>query len=232
MLTSYVDNEVTADERLTVEDHLERCHACSVRVSRERAVRQRLRRWSAEARVGGAPLDWPAGFDTTLPRSESGRLRMAALSAAAIAIVLMTWGRWGSDDGVPLAARGQIGDSRCAGGHTHAAPELRNVSGRDCVRRCVEMGAEYVFVSQGVVYTIRNQALVDLTRLAGQDVEIEGEVRQNLLTVSSVRPAAVSRSNHEGFSQHVRVSAGQARRLGRRPRDEKKRRRSACGLRI
>lgn len=62
------------------------------------------------------------------------------------------------------------------------------MSGRDCVHRCVEMGAQYVFVSHGVVYSIRNQDFVGLTRFAGQDVELEGEVRKNLLTVSHVRP--------------------------------------------
>jgi hypothetical protein len=113
---------------------------------------------------------------------------------------------WGVVGSVPLAAHGRIGDDRCADGHAHVSAELRNLSGRDCVNRCVLMGAHYVFVSQGVVYTIRNQDFQDLTRFAGQDVQLEGELRQNLLTVERVRPLTVSRSNDSVFSRKVRVS--------------------------
>lgn len=205
-LTAYVDHEVSADERLIVEDHLRQCDACRRRVSREEAVRERLRRWSAEARINGAPLSWPAGSETLNHRPVGTFLRIAAVSAATIAIVSVMWSRWWVDAGVPLAARGQIGDSRCAGGHAHASAEMRNLSDRDCVHRCVLMGAHYVFISQGVVYHIRNQDFVDLTQFAGQDVQLEGEVQENLLTVSHVRPLAVSRSNNARVSQKVRVS--------------------------
>ena len=58
VLTSYVDDEVTAAERHLIEDHLERCDACRIQLGRERAVRQRLQRWSADARAQGAPLSW------------------------------------------------------------------------------------------------------------------------------------------------------------------------------
>jgi hypothetical protein len=121
-------------------------------------------------------------------------------------LVLVLWSRWPGDDGVVLAARGHITDSRCASGHTHTAPSLINMSGRDCVRRCVEMGAQYVFVSEGVIYSIRNQDLVDLTTWAGQDVQLEGEVRHNVLTVSQVRPLTARRSTKRLFSRIVRVS--------------------------
>lgn len=205
-LTSYVDNEVSAGERLIVEDHLRQCDACRRRVSREEAVRERLRRWSAEARVNGAPLSWPAGSETLNHRPVGTLLRIAAVSAATIAIVSVMWGRWWVDAGVPLAARGQIGDSRCAGGHAHASAELKNLTDRDCVHRCVLMGAHYVFVAQGVVYPIRNQDFVDLMRFAGRDVQLEGEMRQNMLTVVRVRPLTVSRSNDGVSSRKMRVS--------------------------
>jgi hypothetical protein len=133
-------------------------------------------------------------------------LRVAALSAAAIVIMFVLWNRPWVDAGVPLVAQGHIGDSRCAGGHAHAAAELPDMSGGDCVRRCVEMGAQYVFVSQGVVYPIRNQDFVDLTQFAGQNVQLEGEVRQNLLTVSHVRPLNVRHSHDDFFSRKVRAS--------------------------
>lgn len=205
-LTSYVDHEVSASERLIVEAHLRQCDACRRRVSREGAVRQRLRRWSAEAREDGAPLSRLEDSERLTHRNVGALLRIAALSTATIAIVFVTWGRWWVETGVLLSARGQINDSRCAGGHTHTSADLRNMSGRDCVQRCVEMGAHYVFVSQGVVYSIRNQDHVDLTRLAGQDVQLEGEMRQNLLTVSYVRPLTVSRSNNDVLPRNVKVS--------------------------
>lgn len=194
LLTSYVDDEVSGSERLIVEDHLRQCDACRDRARREAAVRQVLRRWSAETRVDGAPLSWSAGSETLTHRRVSTPLRVAALSTATIAMVFVMSSRWWIDAGDPLMARGHIGDSRCAGDHSHASAELMNLSRRDCVRRCVEMGAHYIFVSQGIVYTIRNQDFVDLTRFAGQDVQLEGEVRQHVLTVSHVRPLTASRS--------------------------------------
>jgi hypothetical protein len=202
-LTAYVDNEGSPDERRIVEDHLRECAACRGRVSREQAVREQLRRWSAEAHVNGAPLSWPA--ETANHRLGGTLLRIAAVSAATIAVVSVMSSRW-FDAGVSLTARGQIGDSRCAGGHAHASAEMRELSDHDCVNRCVLMGAHYVFISQGVVYAIGNQDFADLTRFAGQDVQIEGEVQQNVLTVSHVRPVTVSRLSNERVSQKVRMS--------------------------
>lgn len=205
-LTSYVDNEVSAGERRRIEDHLERCDGCRHRVSREQAVRQRLRRWSAEMRGGGVPLSWPAGTDAP-PRHRVGPLlRLGVVSTAAIALMLVVWNRWPAGAGVPFAAHGTLTDSRCASGHTHTAPALRNMTGGDCVRRCVELGAEYVFVSEGVVYPIRNQDFVELMHLAGQDVQLEGRVRRNLLTVSLVRPLTAHRSDNGRFSKEAKAS--------------------------
>ena len=204
-LTSYVDSEVSATERLIVEDHLRQCDACRRRLSHARAVRQRLQGWSAEARAQGAPLCWPAVPETRRYASLGALLGVAALVGTTV-IGLMTWNRGWFATGVPLTARGHISDSRCAGRHSHAAAELRNMSDRDCVWRCIEMGAQYVFISQGIVYPIRNQDFVDLMRLAGQDVQLEGEVRQRVLTVSHVRPLTVSRWNGAPFSRPGRVA--------------------------
>jgi len=206
VLTAYVDDEISAGERLIVEGHLKQCDACRCRVRREGAVRQRLQRLSTEARERGAPLSWPVGSETLRHRGVGTLLRIAALSTGTIVIALVISSLWGVVGSVPLAAHGRIGDDRCADGHAHVSAELRNLSGRDCVNRCVLMGAHYVFVSQGVVYTIRNQDFPDLTRFAGQDVQLEGELQQNLLTVERVRPLTVSRSNDSVFSRKVRVS--------------------------
>ena len=207
-LTSYVDDEASAGDRLIVEDHLRRCDACRDRVNHERAVRQALLRWSVEARVEGPPVSWRAGSRTLTRRPAGSLLRVAALAGAAIAVVLVMWSRWPADAGVPFAARGLIGDSRCAGGHAHASAELRDMSGPDCVRRCVETGAEYVFVSDGSIYPIHNQTFMDLTRFAGQNVQLEGELRQDrLLIVSEVRllPATRSMIDFHALSQRMIV---------------------------
>jgi hypothetical protein len=83
---------------------------------------------------------------------------------------------------------------------THASAALKDVTGRDCVRRCVEMGAAYVFLSNGVVYPISNQDFAALHETAGQDVRVVGEVRRNVLTVSQLDVLAdppVARLGHQ-----------------------------------
>jgi hypothetical protein len=66
------------------------------------------------------------------------------------------------------------------------------MTSRDCLHRCIEKGAQYVFVSDGVVYPIRNQQFADLPRFAEQDIELEGKVQHNQLTVSRITPLNLS----------------------------------------
>jgi hypothetical protein len=114
-------------------------------------------------------------------------MSLSVVAAAAVVIGIVAWSRvWGA--AVPLTARGQISDSVCRGSHSHAGTDLMTMSSRDCVGRCVEKGAQYVFVSDGVVYPIRNQRFEDLQRFAAQDIQLEGEVWRNQLTVSHIRP--------------------------------------------
>ena len=78
-------------------------------------------------------------------------------------------------------------------------PTRRLTSGTSAVATAcgagVELGAQYVFISEGIVYSIGNQDFQDLVRLAGQDVQLEGEVRHKVLTVSRISPLTVGRSN-------------------------------------
>ena len=192
LLTAYVDNELSGLERQRVEDHLAHCEECRRRMRRGAAVRQRLQRWSAESREAGAPLSWPAASATPDHRRVSMLLRVAAVSVATLAIALVSWERRGIDVGVPLAAQGRIGDSRCARGHIRTAVDFKDSDGHQCTRFCVLNGAEYVFISDGVVYSIRNQDFAALTQFADQAVQVEGKVRQNVLTVEHVRPLGVT----------------------------------------
>ena len=191
LVTSYVDKEVSQADRLIVEDHLRECQACRERVARQEAVHHLLRGRSREAHLHGTPVSWSPRPDA--PGRATGRrfVRLSVAAAAGLAVGLVVWNPWRT---VPLAARGHISDSTCGGRHLHAAPQLQNVPGRDCVRLCIELGAQFIFVSDGTIFSIRNQAFEDLARFAEQDVEIEGEVRGKQLTVSHVRPVrAVAR---------------------------------------
>lgn len=188
LLTSYVDSEVPGAERRRVEEHLRYCAACRHRVGREQAVRQQLRRWSAELRNEGTLSSLSAAIQTPANPRTATLLGIGAASTALIVFVLVTWGGWLPGSSAAFAAAGHITDDRCADGHTHSGPALMSMNGGHCVRRCIEMGARYVFVSRGIVYSIRNQDFSSLTQWAGQTVEVEGTVRQNVLTVSQVRP--------------------------------------------
>ena len=180
LLTSYVDDEITSGDRLVVEEHLERCRACRRRLMRQRAVHQLLRSRSVEARHRGAALPW-----TPRAQPASGRgHRRVLLSLAALAVLVVSGiALWGLARPVRLTAQGRISDSMCRGSH---GADMRTMSDRDCVGRCVEKGAHYVFVSNGVVYPIRNQSFSDLARFAAQDIRLEGRLWRNQLTVSHI----------------------------------------------
>lgn len=57
---------------------------------------------------------------------------------------------------------------------------------KDCTLACVKAGGKFVFVSNGKVYNISNQKLDDLTKYAGQNVSVIGDVSGDNITVSKV----------------------------------------------
>jgi predicted anti-sigma-YlaC factor YlaD len=217
LLTAYVDDELSAGDRFVVEDHLAQCVACRRRVQREGAVRELLRIRSSETRASGAPPWQQDGSPGPRRRSIALLLSVAVLSMVALVVALLDWSRW-HDTTSRLIAVGQIDDSRCAGGHVHDSAALRDMSEPDCVHRCVEMGARYVFVSEGLVYDIRNQDFAEVTRFAGQDVQLEGEVHENLLTVSRLRPISAPNNGGTAVAGHGpaawRAPQGRRRPLG------------------
>jgi hypothetical protein len=180
LLTSYVDDEIAGADRLAVDEHLERCRACRRRLLRQRAVHQLLRSRSAEARHRGAVVPW-----TPRAQPATGRAQRRVLLTLAMLAVLVVGGTalWGPVWPVTLRAQGRISDSMCRGSH---GADMRTMSDRDCVGRCVEKGAHYVFVSNGVVYRIRNQSFSDLARFAAQEIQLEGRLWRNQLTVSHI----------------------------------------------
>jgi hypothetical protein len=198
-LTTYIDNELSPAERLVVEDHLRRCQGCSDRVERQRAVHDLLRRRSEEVRRYASARPPQSGTYGRSPRA--GLAGLSLVAAAGLVMALVAWGPWKA---VPLAARGHIRDSTCGGGHVHTAPELQRMAGGDCVRLCVELGARYVFVSNETTFRIRNQGFADLARFAEQDVEVQGQLRGQQLTVAHIRPvSAVTVNDHRLPAVHA-----------------------------
>ena len=86
-----------------------------------------------------------------------------------------------------VSATGIIVDSTCAerygNGGRMAADEP------DCTLQCVNLGAEFVFVSHSIVHRIYNQDFPDLPSLAGAQVQLVGTVTGDAIAVSRLTAA-------------------------------------------
>ena len=84
------------------------------------------------------------------------------------------------------AWKGKISDSMCKakhGGGEHA----KKMTDRECVEKCAEGGANYVFVGEGdKVYTIANQTFAGLKAHAGHDVTVTGTMKDDTLTITKI----------------------------------------------
>src|SRR3982751_3094253 len=86
---------------------------------------------------------------------------------------------------------GKISDAKCNGTHAKAEHGAQADSDHDCVGKCVEGGAKYVFVSGGKTYQIANQDFADLKAHGGHKVALTGEMKGDSITVSKIAmPAA------------------------------------------
>ena len=210
LLTSYVDNELSAADRHVVDDHLEGCGSCRRRLARQSQVHQLIRRRTAEARGRGTSVPWsPRTFGSTDRRAGRVLLSLCVLAAAG-AVGAVVWSR-SAGAATPLSARGEISDSVCRGNHGRPGSDRMTMTGRECVERCIEKGAQYVFVSDGVVYVIRNQQFADLPRFAEQEIKLEGKVQDSLLTVSRITPVNLSHQTRGATSSEVLGEAGPTR---------------------
>ena len=76
---------------------------------------------------------------------------------------------------------GTVSDTMCGAHHT-MAPGL---SDAQCVRACVEAGADYALVVGSRVYTLKgNKAVID--KFAGQKAAVTGKVSGNVIQATSV----------------------------------------------
>ena len=95
-------------------------------------------------------------------------------AAAAAACYAATW-------------NGVISDSACGATHAKMMAEHKDLkTDRDCTLACVKAGGKFVLVSDGKVYSVANQSLPDLQRLAGQPVQVTGDLAGSTITVSKV----------------------------------------------
>ena len=91
----------------------------------------------------------------------------------------------------PLQAetwKGTITDSMCGVKHSAEKHGDKAADHAACVKKCVEGGGSYVFVSANKVHPIANQDFAALKTHAGQEVTLTGEMKNDKLVVSKIEP--------------------------------------------
>jgi hypothetical protein len=84
--------------------------------------------------------------------------------------------------------KGTISDSMCAAKHSAEKHGDKGADHRTCVQKCVDGGGQYVFLTDGKVFKLTNQAFAGLKTHAGQEVMLTGEMKDDSITVSKVAP--------------------------------------------
>lgn len=103
-------------------------------------------------------------------------LTIALLSAFAIPAIQQARAAAQPMDGV-------ISDSMCGRKHMASAK-----SDAECTRMCVKQGASFALVTKDKVYTLSGKTAA-LAPLAGKHVQVEGSVKGDTITVTSVHEA-------------------------------------------
>ena len=85
--------------------------------------------------------------------------------------------------------KGKISDSNCKDKHPGGEHDGKKMTDADCTAVCVKKGAKYVFVSDGKVYQLTNQASKQIAAHAGQEVELTGVMKGENITASSMKAA-------------------------------------------
>lgn len=82
---------------------------------------------------------------------------------------------------------GRISDSMCGAKHDPTAQHGKQVPDRDCALACrKEHSAQFVFVSDGKVYNVRNQDFAALQQHAGHSVTLTGTIAGDTITVAKI----------------------------------------------
>lgn len=85
-----------------------------------------------------------------------------------------------------MTMNGAISDSKCGAMHPTGEHNGKTLTARQCTQACIKGGAQYVFVSDGKVYTIGNQNAPGLAKYAGENVKLTGDMNGNSVTVSKI----------------------------------------------
>ena len=79
---------------------------------------------------------------------------------------------------------GQISDSMCGANHADAK-HGKKMSDRDCALACAAKGGQYVLVSDGKIYKLRNHD-ADMKTHAGHRVNVTGDMTGDTIRVSKI----------------------------------------------
>jgi hypothetical protein len=83
--------------------------------------------------------------------------------------------------------KGKISDSMCKATHADGEHGTKKMTDRQCVEKCINGGANYVFVGDGdKVYPIANQKFAGLKAHAGHDVTVTGTMKGDTLTITKI----------------------------------------------
>ena len=182
VVTPFIDDECTAEERAIVVAHLSECAECRGRVEAESTARHVLHAHAAVARTMGAPPVWrPRVWWLGRPGLRVHQ-RALLLTAALATGLLVLWLR-----PAQASAIGVIGDSVCQ--HKHLFTERFNVDDRACTLGCVRRGAAFVLITETHVYQIRNQELPELATFANVRVRVTGTITGEAIAIKSIAAA-------------------------------------------
>jgi hypothetical protein len=82
---------------------------------------------------------------------------------------------------------GMISDSACGTSHAKMLAEHKDMkTDKECTLACIRGGSQYVFVSNGKVYKLSNQAMAELKQLAGENVEVTGTMNGDSIAATKI----------------------------------------------
>jgi len=82
---------------------------------------------------------------------------------------------------------GMISDSACGMTHAKMMAEHKDLkSDKECTLACIRGGSKYVFVSNGKVYNLSNQAMAELRQYAGENVEVTGTMTGDTIAATKI----------------------------------------------
>ena len=109
------------------------------------------------------------------------------MKALILGLLVMTAGIIMTASAAQQTWTGKISDSNCGATHKTAAEHGgKAMTDRECTQACIKGGAKYVFVSDGNVYKIENQAFAGLPLHAGHAVTLRGDMKGDTITVSKI----------------------------------------------